>query len=129
MKSVKLPSGAELQITLATFAESRSLYQAVLEEAKVLRLDPGQEIDVNLYKDLFCTALSSKKIETALWDCMKKVLYNGLKIDKDTFESEESRQDYVMVCLEVGKENISPFLKSLYAEWYPVLAKAMKSQG
>ena len=40
-----------------------------------------------------------------------------LKIDKDTFEPVENREDYIQVCLEVIKENVAPFLKSLFAEY------------
>jgi hypothetical protein len=119
----KLPSGAVLKITIAPFHDAKALYQACLEELKTLKIDPNDEIDVNLFKDLFCSALSSKKIEVALKDCLKRVTYNDLKIDDQTFEPIEARQDYILVCFEVAKENIAPFAKSLYAEFAPLLAK------
>ena len=72
-------------------------------------------IDVNLRKDLFCTFLASKKIEAALAECMKRVTYNGLKITEDTFEPVEARDDYLTVCVEVTRENVVPFMKSLFA--------------
>jgi len=123
---VKLPSGAELVITLAPFADSKTLYQAVLEEMKDLKLDPEAEIDVNLFKQFFCVGFSSKKIEAALWECFKRVTYNGLKVSKDTFEPEEARDDYFMVCIEVAKANIAPFVKSLYAQYSQVLGNLVK---
>jgi hypothetical protein len=113
----KLSSGAVLKITLAPFAEAKALYQACLEELRNLHVDPKEEVDVNLFKDLFCVGLSSKKIEAALWPCLKRATYNDLKIDDSTFEPVEARQDYVPVCFEVAKENIAPFAKSLYAEF------------
>jgi hypothetical protein len=122
-KSVQLPSGAKLVITVSPFAVSRALYQALLEELKGLKLDPKAEIDVNLWKDLFCSALSSKKIEACLEECMKRATYNGRKIDSDTFEPVEARGDYFDVCFEVAKENVLPFAKSLYAQYADILAK------
>lgn len=119
----KLPSGAILKITLAPFAEAKALYQACLEELRGLKVDPKEEVDVNLFKDLFCVGLASKKIEAALDVCMKRALYKDLKIDDKTFEDIEARQDYIPACFEVAKENISPFVKSLYAEYSPLWAK------
>jgi hypothetical protein len=123
MKEVKVPSGAELKITLAPFSESKALFQAVTEEVKSLKLDPNAEVDVNFWKDIFCLGISSKRIEQALEPCLKRSTYNGLKIDKDTFESPESREDYLTVCYEVAKENLLPFTKSLYAQYAPILEK------
>lgn len=120
---MKLKSGAELKITLGSFTESKALYQACFEELKGLKLDPTAEVDVNLWKDLFCAALCSKKIEDALWKLMQRCTYNGLKIDGDTFEPEGARGDYMEVSYEVGKANILPFVKSLSAELSPVLEK------
>lgn len=128
MKEVTLPSKRILKISLAPFRDSRDLYQAVLEEAKGLKLDPNADVDVNLYKDLFCTAFSSKKIELALWKCVTRAVIDDLKISEDTFEKIEHRDDYMTTLMEVAKENLLPFMKSLYAEWSPMLAKAQRSQ-
>jgi len=123
----KLPSGATLKFTLAPFAEAKALYQSCLEELRGLRVDPKEEVDVNLFKDLFCTGLSSKKIEACLEVCLKRAIYNNgkgdLKIGDDTFEPVEARQDYIPACFEVAKENIAPFVKSLYAEYSPLWEK------
>jgi hypothetical protein len=123
MKTVIMPSGAELKITVAPFAESKALYQAVAEEGKGLKLDPKQEVDVNFFKDLFCIGLASERIEKALQPCLRRVTYKGLKIDENTFEDVDARQDYFQVCIEVAKENLLPFTKSLYAKFSPLLEK------
>lgn len=121
-KEVTLPSGAKLKITLAPFADAKALYQAMLEEAKSLQLDPEADIGhPNLIKDLFCTALSSKKIEACLVKCMERATYNDLKINNDTFEPESARDDYFTVCFEIAKENVAPFTKSLYARYSHLL--------
>jgi hypothetical protein len=129
MTEVKLSSGAKLEITLADFDLSKALYQAVLEEFKSMKIDEEEKIGVNLFKNVFCLGFSSKKIEFALWACMTRVLYNGLKVTKETFEPAEARGDYMDVCFEVAKENISPFTKSLYAKYYPILQDILKKNG
>ncbi len=118
----KLPSGAELDVTLSTFAVSRDLYHALLEEAKGIKIDSKDEI-ANLCKDIACFGLSSKKIDICIWECMKRVTYNGLRVTEDTFEPELSRQDYVPACIEVVEQNVGPFTKSLYALYCHILEK------
>lgn len=104
------------------FAESKSLYQAMLDEMKGVKLDPKAEVDANFYKDMFCVAMTSKKIEEAIWICFQRVTIDGLKIDDQSFEKVEHRDDYFTACYEVGRENIQPFTKSLYAKYSTVLA-------
>ena len=129
-KEIELPSGAQLKVQPASFADSKSLYQAILEEAKSFSIGNGTEI-TSLVKDLFCAGFSSKKVEAALWTCMQRCIYvserGELKIDKDTFEPIESREDYMPVCIEVAKANILPFVKGLYAEYQRALAMTEKS--
>lgn len=129
MVEVKLPSGKVLKIQVAPFADSKALYQAFLEEVKGLRMDPTTEMDVNLWKDLLCLGLSSKKIEGALDPCLKRCLYGGLRIDNDTFEPVECRDDYFTVCFEVAKENILPFTKSLSQKYAHILDKLKSFQA
>lgn len=116
-----LASGAKLQITPSPFETAKALWQACLEEVKDMKMDPGSEIDVNFYKSLFCAGFSSKKIEAALKECFKRVVYRDMKIDKDTFEPVENREDYLEVCFEVAKANIEPFTKSLFVKYKDIL--------
>lgn len=126
-KEVNLPSGSTLKITPGSFDESKELLRVVMEEAKSLKLDMSQEVDFNLFKDIFCVGFSSKKIESALAPCLKRCLIDGLKIDKDTFEAIEKRQDYLEVLFEVAQENIAPFTKSLYAKFGAIMARVAKA--
>lgn len=120
MKSVILPSGAELKIALSPFGISKDLYQAVLREIKGMGLDSKTDVSA-LYKEIFCTGMASKDIEKCMWECFKRCTYNSgngdLKIDEQTFEPSKAREDYMTVCIEVGKENILPFLKNLVSEF------------
>lgn len=127
MKEVTLPSGAKLKISLASFDEGKELYQAVLEELRHVKIDGNTELDYNFMKDLFCVALSSKKVEVAMWKCLKRCLYNGVNISNASFEPVEARQDYFEVMFEVGQENLLPFSKSLYSRLSPILEKVRSS--
>lgn len=121
MRKFTCPSGAILQINAAPFAQAKALYQALLREARGIQFSSKMELSA-LYKDLFCVGFSSPEIERALWECMELCTYNyngkgDLKIDKDSFEPVGARDDYMVVCMEVTKENVLPFVKSLYAEY------------
>lgn len=118
---VALPSGAKLAFNVAPFAEAKALYQAGLEEMKSLSLNDHAQVDANFWKDIFCVGLSSKKIEAALNVCLGRATYNGHKITNDTWEPIAAREDYMVVCFEVAKENILPFTKSLYAKYSHIL--------
>lgn len=121
MKKIKLPSGAELRIQLPDFDVSQDLFQSVLKEAKGVRLDLNAEADVNLAKDLFFSIMASKEIRSDLWRCFEHCLYDGERITKDTFQPAKAREDYLQVSFEVAKENLAPFMKSLYVEFLPLV--------
>lgn len=115
-KEIILPSGAKLGIALSTFSTSKELSKALLSELKVLKIDGSLELDYNFVKDILCTAIESDKIEQAILKCAERATYNGSRIDEDTFEPEEARQDYIPFLKEVAMLNIAPFMKNLSAE-------------
>lgn len=116
MREVSLPSGAVLKVSPAPFADAKALYQAVLREAKGVNVQTGVEL-TTLYKELFCIGFSSELIESRLVKCFEKCLYNNSRITDQTFEPLAARDDYMVVCMEVAKENCLPFAKSLFAEY------------
>lgn len=115
MKQVTLQSGRELKLAPASFTESKALYQAVLREIKTLDIAKDFTQEVNMFKEIFCAVLASKEIESCVMECMKKCTYQGHKLTIETFESEEAREDYTEICVEVAMLNIRPFTKSLFA--------------
>jgi hypothetical protein len=123
-KEKKLPSGAVLRFNLAKFEDGRDLYQAFAEETKAVRFNSTRETG-EVWKDLAVIALSSKTIEAAIWKCFKRATYDTgtgeMKITTETFEPPEAREDYIPALLEIGKENLQPFMKSLYAEFGPLI--------
>ena len=119
-REVKMPSGALLRIQPAPFKASKALYQAILVELKGITLDLKSEL-ASLYKDLLCTAFSSPAVEAAIWECMKSCILEkaGIKskVAEASFESIDARGDYLIACMEVAKDNIAPFMRSLYAAY------------
>lgn len=124
-REVKLPSGRMLVIGNSPFATSKALYQAVLEEFGNLEISMDAGVP-DMIKNVFCLGFSSKKIEKCLDDCMKRVTIDSIRIDDQTFEKVEHREDYLDVCYEVALENLLPFTKSLYAK-YQVILKRLES--
>ena len=119
MREVNLPSGAVLKVSPAPFAESKALYQAILKEAKSVG---NVENLSNAIKDLLCVGFSSPEIERCMWQCMKRCTLNELKLEPDLFEPVARRGDYIECCVEVVKENVSPFLSGLFAQSKVLLA-------
>lgn len=128
-REVNLPSGAILRIQVAPFAVSKALYQAVLRELQPLQIKGDMEVP-SLIKDLFCVGLSSLAVEQCLWECFKSCTYDAgqgeRKLSQEVLEPVEARDDYMTICVEVAKDNIGPFTKSLYAD-YQKLAELMSS--
>lgn len=130
MREVDLPSGAKLKFHQAPYRDAYSLFQSFLEEMRSLKLDPKMDLgDPNLKKDVFCSLVISKKFEAKLSECMKRALYNELRITDDTWEPAEARGDYIPACFEVAMENIAPFMKGLYAKSNLLEEIAAKSQS
>lgn len=114
---MKLPSGRELQVTLSPFKISKTLFQAMLDELRVMEVNPDTNIDTNFWKNAFCAGFSSKKVEICLNECFERAIIDKVKVGDDSFEKVEHRDDYLAVCLEVARVNVSPFTKTLFAEF------------
>jgi hypothetical protein len=128
MKEIKLASGSILKIGVVPFEDARGLYQLLLGELKNIKLNTRDEL-ANVLKDAFCAGFASKAVEAQLWVCFKKCLYCNkqgveLKIDKDTFEPMDAREDYIEVCTATMTEVIAPFSKGLYASFQTLFEKA-----
>jgi hypothetical protein len=95
----KLDSGAEIEIQMAEFEKGHRLLQAVMKS----------HIPVESMIDLILSA----DVQPALWDCLAVCLYNGVKINRGTFDDELARGDYLIVAKEAMTHNIAPFFKGL----------------
>jgi len=122
-RKVELPSGAMLEITVSPLKEGKALYMAIAREMAAVAIQ-GQDQLFNLLKNVIMAGLASKEIDDAIEACMKRVTYNGLKIDDSTFDPEERRQDYFFARYEVAYDNVLPFLKPLLSKYPKQLERA-----
>jgi len=125
-----LDSGAVLELSMASFAEGTRLMKAVAKELKNTQISLGAKGDIkdffkmelgdeamNTIKNIVTGLIASEEIEAALWPCMERGSYTvgGVmrKINRDLFEDEKARADYIPVLKEALVYNLAPFFKSL----------------
>lgn len=131
---VSLPSGAELEITLAPFMEGERLFTATAECLKSVKVDGSTKVEdltsnINGLKDAFLSCLTSPAMKDAILACLKRCTYNRQRITSwDVFDNIDARQDYLAVCWEVVKFNLTPFTKSLFSKLSGLIGEAETSQ-
>ena len=109
-----LASGSKLQLSLCSFDEGTKLMKAVTRELKNTPILLGDAVlNFNTIKNVATILIGSDEIEAALWPCMQRGTYNGLKINKDLFEDEKVRADYIPILKETLVFSLSPFLQNL----------------
>jgi hypothetical protein len=109
-----LQSGAKLNLSLCSFDEGTKLMKAVTRELKSTPILLGDAVlNFNTIKNIATVLIASDEIEAALWPCMERGTYNGLKINKDLFEDEKVRADYIPILKETLVFSLSPFLKNI----------------
>ena len=118
MREVKLKSGATLTLRDTPFEKSKALFQAVVKNLKSVEISKGVNSYEGFVGALLGSQLSDNEIERCLWECMACCTYNAgaadVKVAPDLFEDETRRGDFIDVCLEVGQENLRPFMKGLW---------------
>ena len=118
-----LSTGAELNITMASFQDSHRLFKAVMKEIGEL----GFNAEMN--QRLMIKLLSSEAVESALWPCMARAAYNKIKVNQELFDLyEEARSDYIEIAGEVLGFNLNPFLKDLGSSLMNLKEKNTDSQ-
>ena len=133
-KKVSLPSGAELEISLAPFLEGERLFSATAECLKGVKVDGNTEVqdltsNLNSIKDMFLSCLTSQEMKSAILSCLKRCTYNNQRITSwDIFDDCKAREDYLTVCWEVVKFNLTPFTKSLFSKFSELVANTKTSQ-
>lgn len=125
-EKVSLPSGAELEMTLAPFMEGERLFSATAECLKGVKVDGNTDVsdltsNLNSLKDMFLSCLTSQAMKEAILACLKRCTYNKQRITSwDIFDDIQAREDYLAVCWEVVKFNLTPFTKSLISKFNEV---------
>lgn len=125
-KKVTLASNAVLEISISDFKTVNALIKAMMKEAKNIKIDGGMELDIekaikegqyNFVKDIVCSLVASDEIESLLFKCFERCMYNKKKINEDLFDLDlDARGDYYEIAWEVGKFNVAPFTKGLLSK-------------
>lgn len=106
-KSLTLPSGAILKIQTAPWEDAHKLYKTFMSVVSKVSFSSEEVLS-------FVAKMSiSAELEDALWVCMGRATWNGQKINKDLFEQDEARIDFLLIQKEVLAFNLAPFLQSL----------------
>ena len=119
----KTESGADVKINMADFITSMKLKKAIQKALLVNKIDIAS-LDFSELKsgaissifELVLTADSNEEVENAVFKCLARCTYNGMKIEVSTFEPMEAREDYYEVIIACLKENLSPFFKPLLSK-------------
>lgn len=130
---VSLPSGATLEMTLAPFLEGERLFSATAECLKSVKADGLNTEDITAsfdsLKNAVLACITSKDLKEALLACLKRCTYNGQRITSwDIFEDINAREDYLSVCWEVVKFNLTPFTRNLFSKFSMSLGAAKANQ-
>ena len=118
---IPLPSGATLELHIASFKDSSKLKRVVADELTKVKLDSINLTDfaaqdVGALKNVVFGLLASEALERAVFDCAKMCTIDGEKITMDSFESKETRGDYMIVAWEVMRLNLLPFVEHLLSK-------------
>lgn len=128
MASFKAPSGAQVEITLSDYGTSYDLFKSVLcairkggvgskiGDIQATDIEAFQQMDLKGLgglADMVIDVLNSKEVEGLVFKCMERCSYDGERINRDTFEPEARRGDFLFVAFEVMKVNVLPFLSHL----------------
>jgi len=122
--------GKLVQINYAGFQDAMELKNAIGHELLKVNVDISDLINktldsqsVNTLKNLILIVDTSSEVKNALFKCLSRCLYNGYKIDYNTFNDKEAVNEYYTIVINCIKENLSPFFQNQLSELKPLLSK------
>ena len=127
---VTLPSGAILDITVASFQDAMALQREILKSIKGIPLEANVfDTDVTSLKDAVISAATSEGVEKALFACLRRVSYENVPVTPELFDDPKlggkARKDFYSLAWEVIKENCGPF----FVETFSRLKKQLGTQA
>lgn len=123
-------SGVKIRIDPASFKDALKL-KTDIEKALIKNNVDVANIDVDFDKlgkgnidFAFITSISKylmiidsdENVHRSIFKCLERCLYKDLKITEETFEDIEARVDYYEILTNCIKENMLPFLKTLFVD-------------
>jgi len=126
MKTITLKSGNTFDVQAADFPIAWKLTQAIAGElgsslatlTKIPKVDMksllNQEMsDIGPLLGAVMKLVANENVYRLLWPCFVPCIYNGQKVVPTTFNSIESRPDFLPCVVELLKENVFPFIAGL----------------
>lgn len=129
MKQLKGTTGKIITINPAKFKHTKLLRECIARELMKHKIDIGnpktlEQISknikenigelINLLKDVLLGLETSQEFNNVIWLCLQECTYDNAMITEQLFDDiPEYREDYDLIVMEVVKENLRPFLKSL----------------
>ena len=115
-QEIVLKSGAKLEVTVSEFQKAKALQDALLRAAKGAPLSSEfLEQDLGALKDLLIQVATSEEVDKALFACLEKCSYKGVRVTRALFDdkdlAEEARADFYDMAWNVVKVNCGPFFK------------------
>jgi hypothetical protein len=124
-------AGKEIKINYAGFQDAMELKNAIGLELLKVNIDISdllnKELDsqsINTFKNLILIIDTSKPVREALFKCLSRCLYNGFKIDYNTFNDQEAVAEYYNIMINCIKKQLHPFFQNQLSELLPLLNKA-----
>lgn len=138
-----LGSGAELEVTVASYQDANALKNAILEAVRGTKgLDDvlGQvtaggvaNADLGPIMDAILGTATSEKVERCLFKCFERCLYNKVKLNLDLFDDRKMgmqvRRDYYEIALKVIQVNCSVFMQGALSLYKGLQIKMPESQA
>lgn len=116
-------TGAKVKVNAAPFVDAMALKNAITKELADSGISFGtkgisadMDLDVGAMLSHVMRLDSSPAVNAALFSCLQRCTYNGIKVTEATFEDPATREDYYEVVFACLKENITPFFKGLVSK-------------
>lgn len=132
----KLPSGAELHVSMADFQSSDALMRSILKQLSGLKLskeDMQRDIEelrenpsgIMVFFDKIISLVTSMEVRVAVFECAKSAKYapNGgaglVAINTQLFDDPEygdkAREDYYTILYRIAEVNCKPFFAKTFS--------------
>jgi hypothetical protein len=126
------PSGVTVKINPADWVDAVKLKNAIVEAfaQSGAALDLGTKIEASgAFLKAAMMVDSSPKVYDALWPCLIRCTYGGVKITPETFNPVKAREDYYPIVMACIKENHGPLFASLFSMFKELLPKPQASES
>lgn len=120
---IQTKSGAAVVINSAPFEDALALNNLVAPYLTVIQTfaDGNANIRMDDLSKIMVEAATNVQIQRQVMQCLKRCTYKGQAISAATFEDSQARADYYEVVAGCIKENVTPFVESLFSQFSALL--------